>query len=333
MSAYQLQGVRFTYGVGAPVLTVAELELAAGGVTAFCGPNGAGKTTLLQLLAFLSAPSAGSVRFFGEPATPRRLPALRRQVSLLLQSPYLFRGSVQDNVEWGLKIRGTPAGIRRRAAAQALEQVGLGDLAQRPTAQLSGGERQRAALARVLVLEPRAVCLDEPTNHLDTAGRSALEEILAGWVAERGVTLVMATHDTAFARRLGARVLRLDGGALGPVEPDNLIQGRVFPGEPTVFLAGSVRLAVHSLPAGTGWVHIGPRQVVLAREVHPSSARNQLPGRITTVAPLPDDELLVTVDCGISLQAVITRASWQALELEQGGPVVAAFKASAVEAG
>ena len=333
MSAYHLQGVRFAYGAGAPTLVVPELELAAEGVTAFCGPNGAGKTTLLHLLAFLTAPSAGRVRFFGELATPRRLPALRRQVSLLLQSPYLFSGSVQANVEWGLAIRGTPADTRRRAAAQALERVGLGDLAQRPAAQLSGGECQRVALARVLVLEPRAVCLDEPTNHLDAAGRSALEGILAGWVAEHGVTLVMATHDTAFARRLGARVLRLDGGALRPVEPDNLIHGHVPPGEPTVFQAGGVRLAVHSLPAGTDWVHIGPRQVVLAREAQSSSARNQLPGRITGASPLVDDELLVTVDCGIPLHAVITRASWQALELEQGGPVVAVFKASAVEVG
>ncbi|MDF1555878.1 MAG: ATP-binding cassette domain-containing protein [Deferrisomatales bacterium] len=333
MSAYHLQGVRFTYGAGAPALVVPELDLAAGGVTAFCGPNGSGKTTLLHLLALLATPSAGSVRFFGELATPRRLPALRRQVSLLLQSPYLFRGSVQANVEWGLKVRGTPADTRRRAAARALERVGLVDLARRPAAQLSGGERQRVALARVLALDPRAVCLDEPTNHLDGAGREALQEVLASWVAERGVTLVLATHDTAFARRLGARVLQLAGGALRPAEPDNLIRGHVLPGEPVAFQAGRVRLAVHSLPPGTGWVHIGPRQVVLAREVQPSSARNQLEGRITAVAPLADDELLVTVDCGIPLQAVITRASWQLLHLEQGGPVVAAFKASAVEAG
>jgi molybdopterin-binding protein len=142
----------------------------------------------------------------------------------------------------------------------------------------------------------------------------------------------MATHDTAFARRLGARVLELAGGDVRPAEPDNVLQGQVLPGEPTRFHTGGVRLAVHSLPAEARWVRVGPRQVVLAREIQPSSARNQLPGRITAAVPLGANEILVTVDGGVLLHAVITRASWDALGLEPGGAVVAVFKASAVEA-
>ncbi len=104
MNAYELRDVSFSYE-GREALTGVNLDVAKGVVTALVGPNGSGKTTLLHLLAFLEAPAAGKIRFLGEPFAARRLSARSRKVGLVLQNPYLFRGSVQANVAWGLRIR------------------------------------------------------------------------------------------------------------------------------------------------------------------------------------------------------------------------------------
>ncbi len=331
MNVYELRAVSFAYG-GTPALREATLDVRAGEVTAFLGANGSGKSTLLSLLAFLSAPDAGSIRFRGEPAPASRHGELRRQVSLVLQSPYLFRGTVRDNVEWGLRVRGLGRAESSRRGSEALARVGLTGLEGRAARSLSGGEAQRLALARVLALEPGVVLLDEPTNHLDAETRGDIETLLLGWVQERGAAVVLATHDLGQARRLGARLWRLDDGAVREGEAENVFRGRPDPAEPGAFAAGRLRLFVQPLPSQAACVEFSPRDVILSRDAFPSSARNALRGIVRSVELQGAHEVRVVLDCGESLVAVVTRESWEGLGVTVGQGAVASFKATAVQA-
>jgi len=328
--AYALRGVGFAYPGGEEVLHVEALEIPAGRVAALVGPNGSGKSTLLHLLAFLAVPSRGELQFFSAPVGPEEGRALRRRVGFLLQNPYLFHGTVAGNVEWGLRTRGLPAGERRRRIAQALAQVGLEGYAGRSAQALSGGEAQRLALARLLALEPAVVLLDEPTNHLDRETRARIETTLKSWVEERQTTVVIATHDVSQAHRLGAQVWQMENGRLRLGEQDNVLRGRLVPGEPGIFDTGTLRVHVSPPPAEAQVVRISPRQVLLAREALASSARNCLRGTVVRAELNGTDELQVVLDCGEPLAVVVTRESWQKLGLTVGDVAYATFKASAV---
>jgi len=331
VNLYELAGVTHGYG-GSPALREATLDVRAGEVTAFVGANGSGKSTLLHLLAFLAVPDAGTLRFRGAPVRPECYGELRRRVSLVLQSPYLFRGTVRDNVEWGLKVRSVQAGQRRRRGAEALARVGLAGFEERSTRALSGGEAQRLALARVLALEPEVVLLDEPTNHLDSETRADVEGLLLAWVREGRVAVVLATHDLAQARRLGARVWRLEEGTVRGGGAENVFRGRPDAAEPGAFVAGRLRVFVQPLPSSALCVEISPREVILSREAYPSSARNALRGTVCAAEVLGVGEVRVVLDCGEPLVAVVTRESWERLGVTVGQPAVASFKATAVRA-
>jgi len=330
VNAYELEGVTFSYDGPPAALHVDRFEVPAGDVTALVGSNGSGKTTLLHLLAFVEGPDRGDLRFFGEEAGPERMAALRRRVSLLLQNPYLFRTSVQANVEWGLKLRGMRSTARKERAAAALERVGLAGLARRPAHRLSGGEAQRVALARVLALEPEVLLLDEPAAHLDTESRRRVEEVLLEWNRERGTTVVLATHDVAQAYRLGATVWQMDEGAVFLGEPDNVFRGSLAPGEPGLFDTGRMRLLLHPPPEEASVVRIGPREIILSHKVQPSSARNQLPGVVTGAELTGRGEVRVTLDVGETLMVVVTEGSWKTMGLTVGAEIVASFKATGV---
>ena len=180
-----LRGVSFTLSPGAPSLII--------------GPNGAGKSVLLRLLHGLLTPDAGRIAWAG----------IGRQ-AMVFQKPVLLRRSVGQNIAHALSL----AGIRDAARiAQSLEEVGLAHLIDRPARKLSGGEQQRVALARALALKPDILLLDEPSASLDPSATRAVEEVIAH-VAQRGVKIVMTTHDLHQARRLAGEILFLHHGRL-----------------------------------------------------------------------------------------------------------------------
>jgi len=209
---YEAQQLSFAYG-GRTVLDIAELRLRRGSLYTVSGANGAGKSTLLQLLAFLTLPADGVLRFAGVGVNNRELMKLRRRVTLLGQSPYLLRGSVRDNLEYGLKVRGLEHGERRRRIDAALAEVGLEDFAERRASALSGGEQQRVALARALALQPEVLLLDEPCASLDAASVARIETVLRS-LPQRGTSVILVTHDPQQHRRLQAENLHLSAGRL-----------------------------------------------------------------------------------------------------------------------
>lgn len=195
-------------------LRIEQLDLQPGGIYLLEGANGSGKSTLLQLLALLLPPTAGTLTFAGEPIRDEaQRQRLRRQVTLVEQSPYLFATSVYQNLAFGLRLRQVVGELQDRRIAQALRAVGLEGYQSRQAKALSGGESRRVALARAMVLRPQLLLLDEPTAGLDRDTLPVFEECLAA-LSEQGTTLVIASHDGDQPRRLAGEVLTLQRGSL-----------------------------------------------------------------------------------------------------------------------
>jgi len=202
------------------VLHIEELEVQRGELFCIVGPSGAGKSTLLRLLNFLEPPTSGEITFDGRLVNGAIPLEIRRRVTMVFQRPILLHATTHQNVVYGLKIRGEKDGDDR--AGRAIEQVGLGEFAQVPARTLSGGEAQRVALARAMVLEPEVLLLDEPTANLDPYNIGLIERIITHLNRERGVTIVLVTHNVFQARRLAHRVaLLLEGRVveIADVEP------------------------------------------------------------------------------------------------------------------
>jgi tungstate transport system ATP-binding protein len=209
---YRLQSIRKRYGSNV-ALDVEELTIAEGRLYTLTGANGAGKSTLLSILAFLAPPTSGEIFYAGVRVDWNHgsVEEYRRKVTLLHQSPYLFGGSVHDNVAFGLKVRGIPGEERRRIVDRALEGVGLQGFRDRKARELSGGEAQRVAMARALALEPEVLLLDEPLANIDRETAGLLESVIASLPA-RGTTVVMTTHDPDHPGRLNGESIHLEGG-------------------------------------------------------------------------------------------------------------------------
>ncbi|MER7441738.1 energy-coupling factor ABC transporter ATP-binding protein [Micromonospora avicenniae] len=213
----EFSGVHFAYQPDRPVLTGADLRVAAGQRLAVVGPNGGGKTTLFRLAAGSLAPGSGHVAVAGTRVRHNRagLRAVRQQVQLVLQDPddQLFSASVRQDVSFGpVNLGLAPEEIRRRCD-EALAALGVASLAERPTHLLSYGQRKRVAIAGAVAMRPRLLILDEPTAGLDPAGVEALLQTLDDLHAG-GTTVVLSTHDVDLAFRWANAVAVVAGGGV-----------------------------------------------------------------------------------------------------------------------
>lgn len=216
---YRLNSIRKCYGSNV-ALDIEELTIAEGRLYTLTGANGAGKSTLLSILAFLAPPTSGEVFYDGKRVVrdPVSIVEYRRKVTLLHQSPYLFGGTVYDNVAFGLKARGVQGETRQRRVDKALDDVGLQGFRDRKARELSGGEAQRVAMARALVLEPEVLLLDEPLANIDRGTTGLLETVIAS-LPLRGTTVVLITHDPDQPDRLNGESIVLEGGKVAISHP------------------------------------------------------------------------------------------------------------------
>ena len=209
----RLRGVTKVYGQGVlafQALKGVNLDIARGDFVAIMGPSGSGKSTAMNTLGCLDRPTTGEYLFQGV-----HVESLSRDERALLRRRYfgfvfqgfnlLARTSAQENVELPLLYRGESAAARHAAAAQALDSVGLKGWEHHTPAELSGGQQQRVAIARAIVTEPAVLLADEPTGNLDTHRSQEIMELIARLNRERGITVLMVTHEAdmaAYARRI-----------------------------------------------------------------------------------------------------------------------------------
>ncbi|MEO8755079.1 MAG: ATP-binding cassette domain-containing protein [Casimicrobiaceae bacterium] len=191
---------------GVPVLAGVDLTLAAGRRTVVLGHNGAGKSTLLRVLHGLIPPFSGAITW----GNARHRPGGQ---AMVFQRPVLLRRSAADNIRYALDLAGVRGAEADARIAEALDEVGLRALADRPARVLSGGEQQKLAFARVWALRPEVLFLDEPTASLDPAAARSVEQIIAD-IHSRGTTIVMTTHNLVQAKRLADDILFLHRGRI-----------------------------------------------------------------------------------------------------------------------
>lgn len=208
----ELSGVEHRYPDGTEALRGIDLTVREGRSLALLGPNGAGKSTLLLHLNGVLHATAGSVRIGGREITRDTLAEIRREVGLVFQDPddQLFMTTLYEDVAFGLLNNGVAPAEADPLVHAALHEVGLADAASRPGHHLSFGQRKRAALATVLVMQPRVLVLDEPTANLDPRSRRQMLDLLASV----RTTALIATHDMDVAWELCAEAAVLDGGRI-----------------------------------------------------------------------------------------------------------------------
>lgn len=215
----QADAVEKSYFLGGKELAVLQrvsLELQVGEFVALQGASGSGKSTLLQLLGGLDRPTAGAIRFEGEPLrvqTPAQSAEFRgSHVGFVFQAYHLLPDlDALENVQLPAQVLRRPQAESEQRARELLDIVGLSDRMDHRPSELSGGEQQRVAIARALMNKPEIVLADEPTGNLDTGTESEIIDLLKRMHAERQLTLLVATHDETVARA-AQRVVHLKDG-------------------------------------------------------------------------------------------------------------------------
>lgn len=190
------------------------------GVTAVVGPNGSGKTTLLKLAAVIYRPRVGEVLIDGVnpwSMSEKARVSVRRDVVYVHEKPIMLRGSVADNVAYGLRVRNVPADEVVVKTEEALEALGIKHLAHEKAQTLSVGQQQKVALARALAVRPRNLLLDEPTANLDKSGRETFMELIKD-LAKSGICIAVATHDRLLALQLMDRLIIVENRTATYVE-------------------------------------------------------------------------------------------------------------------
>lgn len=222
----ELKAVTRRYGSGTAEVTALQgidVKIGQGDFVAVMGPSGSGKSTCMNILGCLDTPSSGIYRFKGVDVG-----GLSRDQLALLRRHYLgfvFQGfnllnrtSALENVELPLIYRGTAARERHQRARQALDWVGLAGWETHTPAELSGGQQQRVAIARAIVTEPFVLFADEPTGNLDSARSREIMDLLTAFNEDRGLTVVMVTHDAVMAA-YAKRIIRFKDGCIENERP------------------------------------------------------------------------------------------------------------------
>ncbi|MDQ0377153.1 putative spermidine/putrescine transport system ATP-binding protein [Amycolatopsis thermophila] len=233
-SAIRLRGLRKEFGSVVAVDGV-DLDIAQGEFFSMLGPSGSGKTTVLRMIAGFELPTSGTVELAGRDVT--RLAPFERDVNTVFQDYALFpHMTVQQNVEYGLRVKKVPRAQRRERARDALRTVHLEGFADRKPTQLSGGQRQRVALARALVNRPKVLLLDEPLGALDLKLRHAMQTELKQIQREVGITFIFVTHDQDEALTMSDRIAVFDAGGIEQIGTPS----EVYEKPATAFVAGFV---------------------------------------------------------------------------------------------
>jgi ABC-type sugar transport system ATPase subunit len=324
MSTIQLQALCKSFG---PVATLRDINLhiADGEFVCFVGPSGCGKSTLLRLIAGLEPVSSGHIHFDGQDLT--HAAAKTRRVAMVFQSYALYpHMSVQDNLSFGMRMRGVPHAEITRKLQRAVDMLQLAPYLQRRPGELSGGQCQRVAIGRAIVQEPEAFLFDEPLSNLDAELRLRMRLEIAALHRELGATMIYVTHDQVEAMTLAQRIVVLRDGAIEqvgtPMQLYNHPNNR--------FVAGFIGSpAMNFLPAhGGGHIGIRPEHLTPLRPgesdadawllrvkfVERLGASNYIHGTINDAPVIAESRLPVVVQDGETVLVLPTAGCLHAFD-------------------
>jgi len=254
MSEVRLDGVSRLYDRVVAVDNV-SLTVAEGEFLTLLGPSTCGKTTTLRMVAGFITPSGGAIYIKGADVT--RVPANRRDTGMVFQSYALFPHlTVQDNVGFGLKMRGIRGSEATARITEALRLVKLEQLAERYPRQLSGGQQQRVALARAVVIRPQVLLMDEPLGSLDLKLRQELQVQIRNVQRELGITTIYVTHDQGEALSLSDRVAVMRDGRISQLDPPDKLYSRPASAFVANFVGRTNLLPVEIVGDGDAGYHV-----------------------------------------------------------------------------
>ena len=336
---------------------VAALDLTVdrGETVALVGPNGAGKSTVMRAIAGLLPLASGRLAVDGQtwdaPDDGLFVPPESRRVGVVFQRYLLFDHLTSiENVAFGLRANGADKRSARAAAHDALDLLGVGEVADRRPSALSGGQAQRVALARALVTHPAVLLLDEPLAALDVSTRGSVRHELAGWLVD-GVAVqacrLLITHDPVDAHALADRVVVLEAGrvvqrgtlaelAAAPrssyvadLMGTNLLRGVLRGGSFLVAGGDDLAIGAHDAHDGDAIAAIRPAAIALHRDRPEGSPRNVWQTTISGI-DRSNDRVRVRLDAPLSLVVEVTEAGLAALAVDVGDGVWASVKASEI---
>lgn len=352
MNLVELDGISKIYDEK-EVLKDINLKIKKGGKLGLIGPTGCGKTTLLRLIDLLERPSSGNIVFNGfnlTHASKKEKMEIRRKIGMVFQKPIIFRGTVFENVVYGLKIRGHDIKSFEDKISETLISLGLKGYEEQNASTLSGGETQRVALARALVTEPELLLLDEPTANLDPVSTEKIESIILDLKERDDTTIIMATHDLIQGQRLSDEIVMLNRKIfqIGPPEEvfrkpnnkfvadfvgvKNVIKGWATHQNEGLTTIKSKNISIYSSKPADGevFISIRPEDITLSLKKVNTSALNKLEGivqNIVSKGPL----IHLNVKIGQEIFIVyMTRKSFLDMNINIGKKLWLEFKASAV---
>ena len=295
LTAVQIKGVRKDFGSFTAISNI-DLDIRSGELVALLGPSGCGKTTTLRMIAGLEVPSAGQICFDGNDVS--EVAVQKRNVGMVFQRYALFpHMTVEKNVMFGLKVRGTDKAEIEKRLTEILDVVQLEQFRHRFPAQLSGGQMQRVAIARTLITNPSVLMMDEPLANLDTKLRGEMRRFIRNLQQRLGITTIFVTHDQIEAMELADRVAVIFDGNLAQYDaPDalykrpNSIEIADFMGATNVFeakIADKTATAAFGAltfdgPATDGLGHVMLRGEAIDLHLQEiSDTQNVIPGTVT----------------------------------------------------
>ncbi|MDC7233029.1 MAG: ATP-binding cassette domain-containing protein [Spirochaetales bacterium] len=311
-------------GPDEPAVNIKDLKLEQGKVTVFRGHNGSGKTTFLKILAGLIQPDQGEIVHTSD-----------RKTVLVQQEPYLFHGSVSQNLVWPLKFSGIGIKNRESLVREKLRLVGLEGFEKRKARELSGGEKKRIAIARALMTEARTILLDEPDANVDSATTQELEKLIRT-LSDQGMSIILCSHQKSFAYRCSDRIIDLFQGS--PVSHDeNIFKGqyRYSDGIYSDFAVGNHMIHCPGRQGEFSTIVIPPDNISVSREAEKgaimgSGKENRLQGTILSVQAYKEGRFTVTVDCGLIMKVRMSSSLISMLNLRESDTVRLLFNPSSV---
>lgn len=323
-----------------------SFEIRDGEYMVLIGPSGVGKSVLLEIIAGLTTPDSGQIRWDNQEITSQS--PEKRGFSLVYQDYVLFPHlTVRDNILYGLKAKGANANERSRRIQTLSELLAIQPLLDRKPGSLSGGEQQRVALARALAVGPKLLLLDEPLSALDMNARMRLRKELKRINRELNIAVLHVTHDPEEAIALGDRVcVMLDNRIrqigthaeifLSPTDPAisrflgkrNIL--RVTRIESNMYDAFGQRICIGKTDNEITHIWIRPEEILLSADPFASSARNQFQCRVVGMNPYQSFMEVQILAGRMKLDVLITHSSFNEMGIQVGQNLYATFKSSAI---